>query len=177
MVHEVVVVGGGIGGLTAAALLSARGADVCVLERQHQVGGCVAVFEKFGYSFEPTTGLYSGFRPGDLYEKIFSQLPVEPPETRLLDRPYVARLSDESEIGVSNDTAQNEEILRVSFPECGTAAVHFYRKVRTVGEGLQRAFERVPDFLTTSQARQIYAFLPKDLSGRRVCEVEKANSY
>src|SRR5688572_132104 len=49
---EVVVVGAGIGGLTAAALLAARGMNVCVLERASSLGGCAANFEKFGYSFE-----------------------------------------------------------------------------------------------------------------------------
>ena len=34
--YDVVVVGGGIGGLTVAALLSARGLNTCVLERQSQ---------------------------------------------------------------------------------------------------------------------------------------------
>ena len=47
MVHEVVVVGGGIGGLTVAALLAARGVDVCLLERASQPRG-LARFESFG---------------------------------------------------------------------------------------------------------------------------------
>ncbi len=58
---EVVVVGGGIGGLTVAALLAQRGVDVCLLERESQAGGCAASFEKFGYSFEPGHGLYTGW--------------------------------------------------------------------------------------------------------------------
>ena len=54
---EVAVVGGGIGGLTVAAVLAKRGVDVCLLERESQVGGCAASVEKFGYKFDPTDGL------------------------------------------------------------------------------------------------------------------------
>ena len=51
MTHDVVVVGGGIGGLTVAALLAARGVDVCLIERAWQTGGCAASFEIMDYRF------------------------------------------------------------------------------------------------------------------------------
>jgi phytoene dehydrogenase-like protein len=82
---EVVVVGGGIGGLTVAALLCARGIDVCLLERESTVGGCAASFDKFGYSFEQGYGLYANWAEGEIHQRVFSELPVEPPEVRLYD--------------------------------------------------------------------------------------------
>lgn len=81
MAYDVVVVGGGIGGLTVAALLSARGVKTCLLERNSQVGGCVARVEFAGHDFEPGMGLYTSFGPGEIYERVFSELPVDPPET------------------------------------------------------------------------------------------------
>ena len=89
--YDVVVVGAGIGGLTVAALLSARGLKTCVLERQSQVGGCIARVEFGGYDFEPGMGLYTSFGPGEIYEQLFSQLPVEAPATSLITSAYVKR--------------------------------------------------------------------------------------
>src|SRR5512132_3863403 len=96
--YDVVVVGGGIGGLTVAALLSARGMNTCLLERQSQVGGCIGRVEFSGYDFEPGMGLYSSFGPNGIFESLFSKLPVDPPAVSLLTSPYVLRQTDGTDV-------------------------------------------------------------------------------
>src|ERR1044072_2340867 len=89
--YDVVVVGAGIGGLTVGALLSARGMNVCVLERQSQVGGCIARVEFAGHEFEPGMGIYMSFGAGEIYARVFDQLPVDVPQTTMVSQPYVVR--------------------------------------------------------------------------------------
>src|ERR1051325_4874904 len=96
--YDVVVVGGGIGGLTVAALLSARGLNTCLLERQSQVGGCIGRVEFSGFDFEPGMGLYTSFGPGGIYDKLFSELSVELPEVSLLTSPHIMRLPDGTDV-------------------------------------------------------------------------------
>ena len=50
---DAVVIGSGLGGLTAAALLAKAGRKVCVIERNHSVGGAASAFKKGALTIEP----------------------------------------------------------------------------------------------------------------------------
>lgn len=133
--YEVVVVGGGIGGLTTAALLAHRGVSVCLLERQSRVGGCLANFEHLGFEFEPTYGLYRGFGPGEAFDRVFSELGIPAPVVKRLSPAYVVRLPDGREVRVSTELDEFERSVRAAFPECPEAALDFYRSLATPDEG------------------------------------------
>jgi len=165
---EVVVVGGGIGGLTVAALLAQRGVDVCLLEREPNVGGCAANFEKFGYSFEQGYGLFPGWEPDGIHHRVFSELPVDPPEVRRLEPSYVVRLPDHSEIALVGDQGQFDQNLRRSFPECAEQAVGFYHKLESLGRALRDALKKEPELLSLSKSRRAYRLLPQ---GRIAAEI------
>ncbi len=51
--YDAVVIGSGLGGLTAAALLAKAGRKVCVIERNHSVGGAASAFNKGALTIEP----------------------------------------------------------------------------------------------------------------------------
>ena len=61
---RIVVIGAGVGGLTAAALLARAGLDVTVLEAHVYAGGCAGTFYHRGYRFDAGATLPAGFYPG-----------------------------------------------------------------------------------------------------------------
>src|SRR5215212_9305794 len=155
MSFEVVVVGGGIGGLTCAALLSARGVGVCLLERAPRAGGCAASFEHLGHEFETGAGLYAGWGPGGLHERVFAELPVAAPEAREVSPAYTVRLPGGADVRVGGTAEEFYETLRASFPECADEAVRFYRDASQISAGLRRAARHTPALAGASKLRLV----------------------
>jgi phytoene desaturase len=58
--YDVAVVGAGVGGLSAAALLAKAGKSVLVVERHNKVGGCAHGFDRDGYFFDVGVHLAAG---------------------------------------------------------------------------------------------------------------------
>lgn len=78
----VVVIGAGIGGLTAAALLAHRGYRVLVLEQALIPGGCASTFKRRGFTFDVGATQVAGLEPGGIHHRIFTELGVDlPPAT------------------------------------------------------------------------------------------------
>lgn len=171
MPYEVIVVGAGIGGLTTAALLAARGVNVCLLERNESVGGCVANFEQLGYTFEPTAGLYAGWGPGEIFEQIFAEVPVTSPDVRRVSPAYAVRLSDQTQVVVSDDVERFAQNLSDAFPECTDAAISFYREVWAADESNPDLTGSVADHLAGSSPR-FRSFIEAQLQIFSQCSAE-----
>ena len=54
--YDVVIAGGGLGGLTCASILGREGLKVCVLEKNASVGGCMQTFKRNGVIID--TGMH-----------------------------------------------------------------------------------------------------------------------
>lgn len=77
--NRVVVIGAGIGGLTAAALLASRGNQVLVLDQAIVPGGCASTFKRRGFTFDVGATQVAGLEPGGIHKRIFDELKLEVP--------------------------------------------------------------------------------------------------
>jgi C-3',4' desaturase CrtD len=76
---RVVVIGAGIGGLTAGALLAHRGYQVLVLDQAIAPGGCASTFKRKGFTFDVGATQVAGLEPGGIHHRIFSELEIDLP--------------------------------------------------------------------------------------------------
>jgi phytoene desaturase len=63
--YDVVVIGGGMGGLSAAATLAKAGRSVLLVERHDRAGGCAHGFQRGKYKFDSAVHVTSGCEPLD----------------------------------------------------------------------------------------------------------------
>ncbi|HEX2174006.1 MAG TPA: FAD-dependent oxidoreductase, partial [Dehalococcoidia bacterium] len=86
--NDAVIVGAGIGGLTAGALLAKAGWSVTVLEAHVDPGGCAATFRHRGSCFDAGATLVSGFQPGGPHDRVGRTLgigwPVRPADPAMI---------------------------------------------------------------------------------------------
>ncbi len=90
---EIVVIGAGVGGLTAAALLLKAGFAVTVLEAHVYAGGSAGTFFHQGYRFDAGATLAGGFAPGGPHTQIAEMLGLTWP-VRPVDPAWVVHLPD-----------------------------------------------------------------------------------
>jgi phytoene desaturase len=149
---EVLIVGAGFGGLSAAALLARDGNDVTVIEKNEQPGGRASVYSEKGFNFDMGPSWY--LMP-DVYEMFYREFDKKPEDyfkLKRLDPSYRMFFDDETVVDLSADINKNYELFE-SFEEGGGEKLKEYLESSkelyefSVKEMLYRDYSSVVDLL------------------------------
>jgi C-3',4' desaturase CrtD len=114
---RVIVIGAGIGGLTAGALLAHRGYSVLILDQAIVPGGCASTFKRQGFTFDVGATQVAGLEPGGIHHRIFSELGIDLPAATPCDPACAVYLPGESTpINVWRDPEKWREERQRQFP-------------------------------------------------------------
>ena len=80
---EIVIIGGGFGGLSAACFLADKGYEVELIEKNEEVGGRASVLEEDGYRFDMGPSWY--LMP-DIFNRFFEKMDAKPEDYYKLNR-------------------------------------------------------------------------------------------
>jgi prolycopene isomerase len=72
--YDAIVIGGGMGGLTAGGLLARKGWKVLLVEKETQAGGYVVSFKRGGCTFDATGSFIGGCQEGGEFYQILREL-------------------------------------------------------------------------------------------------------
>ncbi|MEO3704286.1 C-3',4' desaturase CrtD [Trichormus azollae] len=114
---RLIVIGAGIGGLTAAALLAHKGHSVLILDQAVVPGGCASTFKRQGFTFDVGATQVAGLEPGGIHNRIFSELGIELPAATFCDPACAVYLPGESTpINVWRDPKKWQQERQKEFP-------------------------------------------------------------
>ena len=140
--RDVIVIGAGIGGLTAAALAAHEGARVLVLEAHNRPGGCAGDFALGGVLFPAGATLLSGFEPDGLHGLVYRWLGISH-RAIPLER-AMAVVSPDRRFDLWTDRARWDEEWRRAFPGDEAAKARFWRWTEDLGGVVHRMASRLP---------------------------------
>ncbi|MBU2541846.1 MAG: NAD(P)/FAD-dependent oxidoreductase [Candidatus Omnitrophica bacterium] len=115
--YDVIIIGAGIGGLTAGNILAKNGMKVLILEKNQVPGGAVTTFYKDGYPIDITHSL-CGIREGAVVNRIFDYLNInERFEFLELEKPFIYIPKNQNKpIFCYGDFSKYAEELKLYFP-------------------------------------------------------------
>ena len=135
--YDVVIVGGGLGGLLSGVLLAKEGLKVCVLEKDKQVGGCLQTFSVQKKVFDSCVHYIGGLGEGHTlncifrYAGIMDKLKLKAFDENSFDK--IAFGDEDIEypqaIGEENFIAQ----LTTHFPQEEKALRNYIKSIKNVG--------------------------------------------
>jgi phytoene dehydrogenase-like protein len=134
--YDVVVIGGGHNGLTAAAYLARAGRSVLVLERRHVLGGAAVTEEVFpGFRFSVCSYVVSLLRPEiirelDLPRHGLEILPLDGTFTPMPNGDYLWRVNDHAK--TRREIARHSKLDAEAYDEYGRAMVEMGRFVKPI---------------------------------------------
>ncbi|MDI6841575.1 MAG: phytoene desaturase family protein [Methanothermobacter wolfeii] len=122
---EVIIVGSGFGGLSAAALLAKEDFNITVIEKNEGPGGRASVYSEGGFTFDMGPSWY--LMP-DIFQKFFEEFGKNPDdffELKRLDPSYKVFFDNEKTVSISADIEKNYELFD-SFEENGAEKLRDY---------------------------------------------------
>jgi phytoene dehydrogenase-like protein len=134
--YDVIVIGGGHNGLTAAAYLARAGRSVLVLERRHLLGGAAVTEEVFpGFRFSVCSYVVSLLRPEiirelDLPRHGLEILPLDGTFTPMPNGDYLWRVNDHAK--TRREIARHSKLDAEAYDEYGRAMVEMGRFVKPI---------------------------------------------
>ena len=130
---DLVVVGGGIGGLATASLARVRGLEVVLHESHTRLGGCAGWFDRGPYTFDAGATALMGVAPGEPIGDLVDELGLD---FEAVETPSYRVVLPDRTLRIVPDPRRFEAEFRRAFPEVPAAALDFWRLQEAVGSTL-----------------------------------------
>jgi len=115
--YDIVIIGSGLGGLTAGAKLAKEGKKVLLVEQHDRPGGCATTFRRRDFTFEVGLHEMDGLDRRDMKTRIFNDLGVFDKVEFLKVPEFYHFINGRYEITMPHDPEEAIRLLTEKFPE------------------------------------------------------------
>jgi len=134
--YDIVVIGAGVGGLTAAALLSKAGFSVCVLEKEPHAGGYLAGFRRKDFRFDTAIHWLNQYGPDGLVTKVFDILGNDYPHAVVQQK--IKRFKGDSfDYMLTNNPDEFRDQLISEYPDSKEGIIRFFKAAKKIGHSFK----------------------------------------
>ena len=149
--YDIVVIGAGVGGLTAAALLSKAGYTVCVLEKEPHAGGYLAGFRRKDFRFDTAIHWLNQCAPGGMAHKIFEILGSDHPDA-ISQRRIRRYKGDTFDYLLTNNPDELRDQWCAEFPKEKEGIHRFFKAAKKLG----RSFDNFSNIFRTEETMTFF---------------------
>ncbi len=127
--YEVIVIGAGIGGLTAGTYLAKSGCRVLIVEQARKVGGYCGSFDRGGYRFDEAVHYINNFGPRGFLRNICRELGIEDRVQVLTIDPSDRLVMPGIQVAISHDVQRTVEEISKTFPREASSIKRFFHMI------------------------------------------------
>jgi all-trans-retinol 13,14-reductase len=177
--QEIIVIGGGIGGLFCGAILSKEGYIVKIFEQHYKIGGGLHQFKREGISFETGMHLVGAFQEGGVLNRICSyldimdKLSILPEDENGFELFHIA--CDQKKYIIPRGADRFVEALSKEFPEERENIIRYIKAIYTICDEIKLYNLEIPESFFQSHsdfmAQSVGAFIDSFTENERLRSV------
>ena len=165
---DIVIIGSGLGGLECGYILGKKGLNVCILEQNPQIGGCLQTFKRGKTTFDTGFHYVGGLEEGQSLYKLFRYFDLlNLPWHKLDETCFDEVILNGKSYCFANGHERFVETLAAEFPAQRKNLEKYASFLKQVGDDLYSSFEKKDeeDFYSTSVfSKSAFSFLNETIT-------------
>jgi all-trans-retinol 13,14-reductase len=141
MKYDVAIIGSGLGGLECGYILAKQGYNVCVLEQNPQIGGCLQTFRRGGTTFDTGFHYVGGLEEGQFLHRLFRYFDLlDLPWHKLDDGGFAEVVLNDTSYFFASGYERFADTLAKAFPHQRAQLEKYAAFLQQVGDNIGNSF-------------------------------------